>query len=41
MTAHWPLLAAAFGSALAAWPCITWHDRTVRARRAARRKNHP
>lgn len=29
---HWPLLAAAFGSALAAWPCIAWHDRQARAR---------
>ncbi|CAL9664447.1 hypothetical protein SUDANB1_07138 [Streptomyces sp. enrichment culture] len=33
----WPLLAAAFGTALAAWPCIARHDRKARARRAAGR----
>jgi hypothetical protein len=37
----WPVLAAAFTLAAIAAPCLRWHDRRTRRRRAARRQqNH-
>ncbi|MFJ4974174.1 hypothetical protein ACIP6X_02285 [Streptomyces coeruleorubidus] len=38
----WPLLAAAFGTALTVWPLLARHDRLVRRRRRAARdhQNH-
>jgi hypothetical protein len=38
---NWPLLAAAFGTALTAWVCLHHHDRRVRQRRRAARANQP
>jgi hypothetical protein len=37
----WPLLAAAFGAALTAWPLLARHDRRARQRRRAARANQP
>jgi hypothetical protein len=37
----WLLLAAAYLAALTAWPCLAWHDRRQRARRAAARATQP
>ncbi|MFJ2961210.1 hypothetical protein ACIPIC_02735 [Streptomyces collinus] len=34
---HWPLLAAALGAALTAWPLLAHHDRQARKRRRAAR----